>query len=194
MTTNTFADRYASGLKAFAVLTGELDRNGLKEAIRDGFAALLEWSEKTSGRDIARASGRSANAVARDIRAARFMAEHPKADPVSVVKACNVLTAAQVAKADGPKALADAFRKASGEVAKGRKAGGQTDQVEKGGNDDKGGKGDKPGPTTVKAMTLANLLPWIERHCTWTAEDAEKAAKAFAVYAANRRKADKAVA
>ena len=127
----TFADRYAAGVKAFAVLTGELDKQSLKDAVRDGFAALLEWSEKTSGREISKTSGRSVNQVARDIRAARFMADHPKADPVATVKACNVLTAAQVAKADGPKALAEAFRKQSGETAKGRKARGQADQVEK---------------------------------------------------------------
>jgi hypothetical protein len=192
MTTNTYADRYASGLKAFAVLTGELDRNGLKDAIRDGFAALLEWSEKTSGRDIARTSGRSANAVARDIRAARFMAEHPKADPVSVVKACNVLTAAQVAKADSPKALADAFRKASGEVAKGRKARGkELDQADKG---DKADKGSKQGPSNVKALTPENLMSWISLHCTWSVEDATAVAQAFTLYAQDRAKADKAVA
>lgn len=184
----TFADRYAAGVKAFSVLTGELDKAALKDAVRDGFAALLEWSEKTSGRDIAKTSGRSVNQVARDIRAARFMADHPKADPVATVKACNILTAGEVAKADGPKALAEAYKAKSGETAKGRKARGSVDVT------DKSGKGPKRGPVTVKELNPANLLEWLDRHCTWTAEDADKVSTAFAVYAQNRRKTDAAVA
>ena len=186
----TFADRYAAGVKAFAVLTGELDKQSLKDAVRDGFAALLEWSERTSGHEISRASGRSVNQVARDIRAARFMADHPKADPVATVKACNVLTAGEVAKADGPKALAAAYKKKTGEVAKGRKAGGKNlDQTDKGEGSTEGKKG-STSPEAAKALTSVRFIDWIAKGlCSWTPAEMLAAAEILVEQAAKKEAA-----
>lgn len=187
---STYADRYATGVKAFSVLTGELDKAALKDAVRDGFAALLEWSEKTSGREIAKTSGRSVNQVARDIRAARFMADHPKADPVATIKACNVLSAGEVAKADGPKALAEMLKKKSGETAKGRKARGKhLDQTETGEDTAKGKKG-STSPEAAKALTSVRFIDWVSQGlCSWTPAEMLAAAEVLVEQAAKQEAA-----
>lgn len=160
---STFATRFAAGVAAFDLLTGAIDKDKEKAKIRDGYAALLEWvASGVSLATISKTVQRSKNQITRDNTAAETLARFPKADPVVVVKACNVLTKATVEKCDSVKALAEAAKEKAGDTAKGRKARGSVDQTQKAGKAAKTVKGEQRPMTpqdVVALMRSGRLLP-----------------------------------
>ena len=100
MNTDSRIAEYVQGRAAFDVLTGQIDKAAQKATLISGYKALHSLAtEGMSIRDIMAAAGLSKGKVERDVRAAKVIATFPKVDPVTVVKACNVATAAQIAKA-----------------------------------------------------------------------------------------------
>jgi hypothetical protein len=100
MNTDTRISQYVQGRQAFAILTGEIDKDAQKAALVDGYKALHSLrADNMSIRDIQAATGLSKGKVEKDCRAAEILVLFPKVDPVTVVKACNVATAAQLRKA-----------------------------------------------------------------------------------------------
>ena len=163
--------QYLQGRQAFAILTGEIDREAQKAAIRDGYKALHSLrADNMSIRDIMAATGLSKGKVEKDTRAAEYMTLFPKVDPVVVVKACNVGTAAQLRKATADaktaaKGLAGIVSDANAEAREKRAARGSVSQVEKG---EKVSKGEKDPRRTV---TLATLADWIQSRQNLKASD-----------------------
>ena len=97
---NDYANTYAQALKAFDMLTGKLDKEALKAQLREGLVAVAAAADSgLSVRQIETATGVSKSKVARDITAGRILASFPKASPVAIKEACDVLTATEVAKA-----------------------------------------------------------------------------------------------
>jgi hypothetical protein len=97
---NDYVNTYTSALKAFDMLTGKLDKEALKAQLRDGLVAVAAASDSgLSIRTIEAATGISKSKVERDIRAGKILASFPKASPVAIKEACDVLTATEVAKA-----------------------------------------------------------------------------------------------
>jgi hypothetical protein len=97
---NDYTNTYAQALKAFDLLTGKLDKEALKGQLREGLVAIAAASDSgLSVRTIEQATGVSKSKVARDITAGRILASFPKASPVAIKEACDVLTATEVAKA-----------------------------------------------------------------------------------------------
>lgn len=107
---------YADALSAFAALTA--DGDALKDDMRRGFGTLLALRdvEGFSGREIAELDGVpvGTSQVARDLRAAEFLRDFPKADPVNVKKATDLLTSAQVKEARAAKNPLTALMEAAG--------------------------------------------------------------------------------
>ena len=94
-----YVSTYANALKAFDLLTGKLDKDALKGQLRDGLVAVAAASDSgLSVRQIETATGVSKSKVARDVTAGRILAQFPKASPVAIKEACDVLTATEVAK------------------------------------------------------------------------------------------------
>lgn len=172
---DTRVSLYLTGRQAFAILTGEIDKDAQKTALVDGYKALASLADDMSIRDIVSASGLSKGKVERDVRAARLIVDLPKVDAVLIVKACNAdgATAAALAKATADKAKARAGLKAildkanekAREGRKARNAGGTTDS-----NDPKGPKAPKGPQSPAKVVTLESLPEWIASR-TLTARD-----------------------
>ena len=155
----TFATRFTDGIRAFALLTGDIDKDQEKAKIRDGYAALLEWTASgVTLTDIATKIGRSKNQLTRDNTAAETLARFPKGDAVVIVKACNALTKTEAEKCTSMKALAEAFRAKSGETVKRRKPGGSTDVTDKGGKSGKGPKNVKGEMAPITPQALVQLM------------------------------------
>ena len=152
MSTDNRIAEYVEGRNAFARLTGQIDKAAEKATLVSGYKALNSLaSEGMSIRDIMAATGLSKGKVERDVRAAKVIATFPKVDPVTAIKACNIGTAAQIAKATKD---AKAAGKALGELvkadnAKKRAARPKDDPQGKGG---KGGKGQ-----TARVVTWETL-------------------------------------
>jgi hypothetical protein len=100
MTADTRISQYVQGRQAFAILTGEIDKDAQKAALVDGYKALHSLrADNVSIRQVQDMTGLSKGKVERDCRAAELIVLFPKVDPVTVVKACNIATAAQLRKA-----------------------------------------------------------------------------------------------
>lgn len=157
----TQLETYLAGRDAFRVLSGDIDKDALKKALIDGYAAVVMLAD--NGKSLAEIAGMhrdlSKSKVERDVRAGRTIAALPKVDPVLIVKACNVGTAAQVKDAIASEkpaaALRDIVEGSNGERRK-RAARGAADQSEK---TEKGPKTEKQ---PKRVVTLDTLPQWIE--------------------------------
>jgi len=146
--------QYLQGRQAFAILTGEIDREAQKAAIRDGYKALHSLrADNMSIRDIQAATGLSKGKVEKDCRAAEYMTLFPKIDPVTVVKACNVGTASQLRKATAD--AKTAAKGLAGIVSDANKEAREKRAARTAGDPEKGkGKGK---PQTQRVVTWATL-------------------------------------
>ena len=150
-TTDSRIAEYVKGRAAFAVLTGQIDKAAHKATLVSGYKALHGLStDGMSLRDIMAATGLSKGKVERDVRAARIIATLPKVDPVTAVKACNVATAAQIAKATKDTKAAG---KALGELVKADNAKKRAARPK----DDPNKKSNKKAPQTAVRVTWETL-------------------------------------
>lgn len=187
---DTRISQYLAARQAFGILTGAIDKDEQLAALRTGYAALASLkADGMSIRDIVAASGLSKGKVERDLRAADIMAAHPKVDPVTVVKACNIATATQLRKATATAKgvggrLAELVREANkaSRAARGR----TLEQTDK---DDK----TVGAPRAPRAsVTAADVVRFITRSA-FTPEELDKIAQTATQQAASLRKAAQSV-
>ena len=151
MTTDSRIADFMAGRTAGLDLTGQMNKEAKKADLVKGYQAL--HSLTTDGwviRDIMKATGLSKGKVERDVRVARIIATLPKVDPVTAIKACNVASAAQIAKATKDAAKAG---KALGELVKADNAKKRAARPK----DDPNKKGNKKAPQTAVRVTWETL-------------------------------------
>jgi len=151
MSNDTRIAEYVEGRNAFARLTGQIDKAAEKATLVSGYKALHGLStDGMSIRDIMAATGLTKGKVERDVRAAKVIATLPKVDPVTVVKACNVATATQIANATKD---AKGAGKALGELVKADNAKKRAARPK----DDPAKKSNKKSPQTAVRVTWETL-------------------------------------